>query len=85
MVQAALDKWQYLYSKIIRLKVIVSGSPRLKDQFLAKGVDQYIDYKTENYCEVLSDIDYVIDTLGPNEFDKRIISYETWWYYCQSY
>ncbi|WP_042742298.1 zinc-binding dehydrogenase, partial [Staphylococcus aureus] len=59
-------------AKSLGLKVIVSGSPRLKDQFLAKGVDQYIDYKTENYCEVLSDIDYVIDTLGPNEFDKEL-------------
>lgn len=59
-------------AKSLGLKVIVSGSPRLKEQFLAKGVDQYIDYKTENYWEILSDIDYVIDTLGADEFDKEL-------------
>ena len=32
------------------------------------GVDRYIDYRKENYWEVLSGIDYVIDTLGAGEF-----------------
>ncbi|MGW7998555.1 NADP-dependent oxidoreductase [Staphylococcus xylosus] len=59
-------------AKSLGLKVIVSGSPRLKDQFIEKGVDQYIDYKSENYWEILSNVDYVIDTLGPNEFDKEL-------------
>ncbi|GGI40587.1 NADP-dependent oxidoreductase [Mammaliicoccus stepanovicii] len=59
-------------AKSLGLKVIVSGSPRVKDQFIAKGVDQYIDYKSENYWEMLSNIDYVIDTLGPKEFDKEL-------------
>ena len=35
-------------AKSLGLKVIVSGSPRLKNQFFDKGVDQYIDYKQEN-------------------------------------
>ena len=36
------------------------------------GADRFIDYKNENYAEVLKDVDYVLDTLGdrelPNEF-----------------
>ncbi|MGK9043905.1 NADP-dependent oxidoreductase [Mammaliicoccus vitulinus] len=59
-------------AKYLGLKVIVSGSPRLREQFISKGVDQYIDYKSENYWETLSNMDYVIDTLGGNEFDKEL-------------
>lgn len=59
-------------AKNLGLKVIVSGSPRLREQFIAKGVDQYIDYKSENYWDTLSNVDYVIDTLGANEFDKEL-------------
>lgn len=59
-------------AKSMGLKVIISGNPRLKEAFIAKGVDQYIDYTTENYWEVLSHVDYVIDTLGPNEFDREL-------------
>lgn len=50
------------------LKVIVSGSAAVKESAEALGVTQYIDYKTENYWEVLKDIDYVIDTVGKKEF-----------------
>ena len=36
------------------------------------GAEKFIDYKKENYADVLSDVDYVLDTLGerelPNEF-----------------
>lgn len=35
-------------------------------------MSQYIDYKKENYWEVLSDMDYVIDTLGANEFEHEL-------------
>ncbi|MCG7338872.1 NADP-dependent oxidoreductase [Staphylococcus sp. ACRSN] len=59
-------------AKSLGLNVIVSGSPRLKKQFINKGVDQYIDYKQENYWDLLSDVDYIIDTLGPSEFDKEL-------------
>ncbi|MDO5376042.1 MAG: NADP-dependent oxidoreductase [Staphylococcus rostri] len=59
-------------AKSMGLKVVISGNPRSKEAFIAKGVDQYIDYTKENYWEVLSDVDYVIDTLGPNEFDREL-------------
>lgn len=54
------------------LRVIVTGNTRSKDKLLKMGADQYIDYKKENYWEVLSDVDYVIDTLGANEFEHEL-------------
>ena len=60
-------------AKALGLRVIVTGNARAKEQFLAMGVDQYLDYKTENYWEVLSDMDHVIDTLGPDEFDRELL------------
>ncbi|OUN70549.1 oxidoreductase [Barnesiella sp. An55] len=54
------------------LRVVVTGNERARDQFLAMGVDRYINYRKENYWEVLSQIDYVIDTLGAKEFDHEL-------------
>lgn len=59
-------------AKHFGLRVIVSGNSAAKERLLAAGVDQYLDYKQENYWEVLADIDYVIDTLGPKEFEREL-------------
>lgn len=59
-------------AKSMGLHVIVTGNTRSKDKLLKMGADQYIDYKNENYWEVLSDVDYVIDTLGANEFEHEL-------------
>lgn len=59
-------------AKSMGLRVIVTGNARSKDKLLKIGADQYIDYRTEKYWELLSDIDYVIDTLGPNEFEHEL-------------
>lgn len=59
-------------AKALGLRVIVTGNARAKEQFLSMGVDRYLDYKTENYWEVLSDVDHVIDTLGPTEFQHEL-------------
>lgn len=59
-------------AKSMELRVIVTGNTRSKDKLLKMGADQYIDYKKENYWEVLSDVDYVIDTLGANEFEHEL-------------
>lgn len=59
-------------AKALGLRVIVTGNARAKEQFLSMGVDRYLDYKTENYWEVLSDVDYVIDTLGSAEFAHEL-------------
>lgn len=59
-------------AKALGLRVIVTGNARAKEQFLSMGADRYLDYKTENYWEVLSGVDHVIDTLGPNEFEHEL-------------
>lgn len=59
-------------AKAMGLHVMVTGNARAKEQFLSMGVDRYIDYKKENYWEQLSDIDYVIDTLGASEFEHEL-------------
>lgn len=59
-------------AKSMGLHVIVTGNTRSKDKLIKMGADLYIDYKRENYWEVLSDIDYVIDTLGANEFEHEL-------------
>jgi len=59
-------------AKALGLGVIVTGNARAKEQFLSLGVDQYLDYQTENYWEVLADVDHVIDTLGPAEFQHEL-------------
>ncbi|URZ14515.1 NADP-dependent oxidoreductase [Clostridium felsineum] len=59
-------------AKAMGLKVVVSGNPQAQERTIAIGADQYIDYTTENYWELLSDIDYVIDALGPNEFQHEL-------------
>ncbi|MDY4026797.1 zinc-binding dehydrogenase [Enterococcus avium] len=36
------------------------------------GADKYLDYKPENYWELLEPVDFVIDTLGEKEFDREL-------------
>ncbi|WP_300757416.1 NADP-dependent oxidoreductase [uncultured Brachyspira sp.] len=58
--------------KYFGLNVIVSGNERSKEHFISLGADKYIDYRKENYWELVSEADYVIDTLGAKEFDKEL-------------
>lgn len=55
-------------AKSYGLTVITNGSAANKDRVCALGADRFIDYKTEDYAEVLSDVDYVLDTLGTGSF-----------------
>jgi NADPH:quinone reductase-like Zn-dependent oxidoreductase len=59
-------------AKSMGLKVIVSGNAKAKERSLAAGADRYLDYKEENYWEVLDSVDFVIDTLGADEFDHEL-------------
>lgn len=58
-------------AKSYGLKVITNGSAANRDRVLSLGADRFIDYKTEDYAEVLSDVDYVLDTLGERELPKE--------------
>ncbi|WP_339170584.1 NADP-dependent oxidoreductase [Paenibacillus sp. FSL R5-0341] len=59
-------------AKSMGLTVITSGSERGRSRTLSIGADQFINYKTEHYADILSDIDYVIDTLGAEEIKAEL-------------
>ena len=54
------------------LHVYTNGSAENEERVRKLGAEKFIDYKKENYVDVLSDVDYVLDTLGdralPDEF-----------------
>ncbi|MCC9273901.1 MAG: NADP-dependent oxidoreductase [Enterococcus aquimarinus] len=54
------------------LTVITNGSISNKERVLELGADRFIDYKTEDYSEILSQVDYVLDTLGGSETEKQM-------------
>ena len=54
------------------LRVMVTGNARAREEFLAMGVERYIDYRQENYWESVSGVDLVIDTLGAGEFEHEL-------------
>lgn len=58
-------------AKSFGLTVITNGSAASRDRVLALGADRFIDYKTEDYAEALSDVDHVLDTLGDRELPKE--------------
>lgn len=58
-------------AKSMGLTVITNGNAANRERVLALGVDRFIDYKTEDYADGLSDVDYVLDTLGDRELEKE--------------
>lgn len=53
------------------IKVITNGSLENKERVLALGAEQFLDYKTEDYAQLLHDVDGVIDTIGGKETEKQ--------------
>ena len=58
-------------AKSMGLKVITSGSARNRERVTELGVDEFFDYRTQDYSEILADVDYVLDTLGEKELEKE--------------
>ncbi|MDQ0222303.1 NADP-dependent oxidoreductase [Streptococcus moroccensis] len=54
------------------LRVITNGNGSHEERVLALGADQFIDYQTEDYSQVLSEVDLVLDTLGGEETEKQM-------------
>lgn len=54
------------------LKVITTGSGAKKEELLALGASQFIDYRKEDYTKLVKDVDLVIDTLGGEELFKQM-------------
>ena len=58
-------------AKDLGLQLITSGSEKNRQRVMDLGVSEFIDYKTQDYSEILSDVDYVLDTLGESELEKE--------------
>ena len=58
-------------AKSLGLTVITSGNGAGEERVRKLGADRFIDYRKEDYAEVLSDVDYVLDTLGDRELAKE--------------
>lgn len=55
------------------LTVITNGSAKNAERVMKLGADRFIDYKKEDYTRTLSNVDYVIDSLGGVELEKQFV------------
>lgn len=53
------------------LTVITNGSGENEERVHSLGADQFIDYKKEDYANVIGNVDYVLDTLGDRELETE--------------
>ncbi len=58
-------------AKSMGLYVITNGNGSSSERIKNLGADEFIDYKKEDYANVLSDVDFVLDTLGDRELKKE--------------
>lgn len=58
-------------AKSLGLLVITNGSRENKERVIRLGADRFIDYRSEDYSKALSNVDYVLDTLGERELEKE--------------
>lgn len=58
-------------AKDMGLQVMTSGNGKSAERMKALGVDRFIDYKTEDFAEVLHDVDFVLDSLGDKAIPKE--------------
>ena len=58
-------------AKSYGLTVITNGNGAGEERVRRLGADRFIDYRKEDYAKTLSDMDYVLDTLGDRELEKE--------------
>lgn len=58
-------------AKSLGLNVITNGSASNEQRVKELGADRFIDYRKENYKDTISDVDYVLDTLGDRELENE--------------
>lgn len=51
-------------AKYLGAQVIATSSAKNRNFVLSLGADKHIDYQTENFWEVISDVDFIFDTIG---------------------
>ena len=54
------------------LKVYTNGNSASRERVMALGADRYLDYREEDYLEVLEPVDYVLDSLGGKELERQM-------------
>lgn len=59
-------------AKNLGATVYTNGSGDNEERVLSLGVDRFIDYKKEDYADILSDVDCILDTLGERELAKEL-------------
>jgi NADPH:quinone reductase-like Zn-dependent oxidoreductase len=59
-------------AKHFGLSVVTNGGESGRQRMLELGADDFFDYKKEDYSERLSDMDYILDTLGNGETEKEL-------------
>jgi NADPH:quinone reductase-like Zn-dependent oxidoreductase len=59
-------------AKTMGAEVIGTSSGKNKDFVLSLGADQHIDYKTERFEDILSDVDFVLDGMAQDVFTKSL-------------
>jgi NADPH:quinone reductase-like Zn-dependent oxidoreductase len=52
--------------------VIGTSSAKNRDFVLQNGADKHIDYTTENFTDLVSDVDFVLDTIGGDTILKSL-------------
>lgn len=58
-------------AKSFGLTVFTNGSADNRERVLALGADRFFDYRAEDYAQALSDVDYVLDTIGDKELGRE--------------
>lgn len=53
------------------LDVATNGNGASEERMRALGATTFIDYRKQDYTEVLRDVDHVLDTLGDRELEKE--------------
>lgn len=59
-------------AKYLGAYVVGTSSAKNKEFVLQNGVDKHIDYTTENFSDIVSDVDFVLDTLAGDIISKSI-------------
>lgn len=53
------------------LKVATNGNGGSEERMRTLGASTFIDYRKQDYAEVLHDVDHVLDTLGDRELERE--------------
>lgn len=59
-------------AKHLGAEVIATSSAKNRDFVMSLGADKHIDYQTENFWEVIKDVDFVLDTVGGKTLEHSI-------------